>query len=205
MFLFCLFTWGAPPGKQRLDLDIKIKQNSNQHECSLLNKTTTGNWDSVVIKIIPCIALTVVSFRLINALIEAKRRKALLVSKRVTVNAKGHPENNNDSSSDRTTKMLLAVLVLFLITEFPQGIMALLSVLLGEQFFKECYVPLGDLMDFIALLNSAINFILYCVMSKKFRETFSQIFYIERLRARITSDFTSSSKEGDSKTISTTV
>ena len=166
---------------------------------------------SVVIKLIPCIALTVVSFRLINALIEAKRRKALLVSKRVTVNAKGHPENNNESSSDRTTKMLLAVLLLFLITEFPQGIMGLLSICLGDRFFKECYTSLGDLMDLFALLNSAINFILYCVMSRKFRETFSQVFFIGALRARASSHFSTSPKNShhhqnnDNKTTSTTV
>jgi predicted RNA-binding protein (virulence factor B family) len=31
-------------------------------------------------------------------------------------------------------------------------------------------------MDFLALLNSSINFILYCTMSRQFRDTFSQIF-----------------------------
>ena len=93
-------------------------------------------------------------------------------------------------------------------TEFPQGIMGLLSIILGELFFNECYASVGDLMDFIALLNSAINFILYCVMSKKFRETFSQVFYLEKLRARATSShshFPSSSKQSDNKTVSTTV
>jgi hypothetical protein len=31
-------------------------------------------------------------------------------------------------------------------------------------------------MDFLALLNSSINFILYCSMSRQFRETFANIF-----------------------------
>jgi hypothetical protein len=31
-------------------------------------------------------------------------------------------------------------------------------------------------MDFLALLNSSINFILYCTMSRQFRETFAKIF-----------------------------
>lgn len=151
-----------------------------------LDNNVFWSGSSVVIKLIPCIILTVVSFRLINALIEAKRRKAMLVSKR-TVNAKGQTENSSDSSSDRTTKMLLAVLLLFLITEFPQGILGLLSLdlMLGKKFFYECYTPLGDLIDIVTLFNSAINFILYCVMSKKFRETFCQIFYIDVAKARI--------------------
>lgn len=67
---------------------------------------------------------------------------------------------------DRTTRMLLAVLFLFLLTEFPQGILALLSGILGDAFFSECYGHLGELMDILALINSAINFILYCLMSR---------------------------------------
>ena len=34
----------------------------------------------------------------------------------------------------------------------------------------------GDLMDIIALINNAINFILYCSMSKQFRDTFLGLF-----------------------------
>jgi hypothetical protein len=31
-------------------------------------------------------------------------------------------------------------------------------------------------MDILALINSAINFILYCAMSRQFRTTFNQLF-----------------------------
>lgn len=34
----------------------------------------------------------------------------------------------------------------------------------------------GDFMDILALLNSAINFILYCSMSRQFRTTFTVLF-----------------------------
>lgn len=34
----------------------------------------------------------------------------------------------------------------------------------------------GDFMDILALLNSAINFILYCSMSRQFRTTFTILF-----------------------------
>lgn len=39
-------------------------------------------------------------------------------------------------------------------------------------------------MDFLALLNSSINFILYCTMSRQFRETFTQIFIPHQLQRR---------------------
>lgn len=127
---------------------------------------------SVVIKIIPCVALTVLSLRLICALLEAKRRRAKLTSGGVGGRAKADKERQ----TDRTTRMLLAVLMLFLITEFPQGILGLLTLLLGKPFFQDCYQNMGEVMDMLALVNSAINFILYCVMSRQFRNTFSLLF-----------------------------
>ena len=71
--------------------------------------------------------------------------------------------------------MLLAVLFLFLLTEFPQGILAILSGILGDEFYHNCARQLDDLMDILALINGAINFILYCVMSSQFRDTFHRI------------------------------
>ena len=51
----------------------------------------------------------------------------------------------------------------------------LMSGMLGQCFFKHCYNLFGELMDALALLNGAINFVLYCSMSKQFRTTFRQI------------------------------
>ncbi|XP_012287919.2 sex peptide receptor-like [Orussus abietinus] len=145
---------------------------------------------SVVIKIIPCIALTILSLRLILALVEAKKRRQKLISATVvktddvTIDASEIKRSRKKSGrlidkerqTDRTTRMLLAVLLLFLITEFPQGVLGLLSVMLGSGFFQTCYTKLGEVMDILALINSAINFILYCAMSRQFRMTFNQLF-----------------------------
>ena len=38
----------------------------------------------------------------------------------------------------------------------------MLSALLGKQFFYDCYNPVGEVMDMMALINSAANYILYC-------------------------------------------
>lgn len=134
---------------------------------------------SVVIKLIPCAALTELSRRLICALLETKRRRQQLIpapgpgGKQST---KSSRMLEKERQTDRTTRMLLAVLILFLVTEFPQGILGLLSVWFGEDFFTNCYHKLGEAMDILALINSAINFILYCAMSRQFRSTFSVLF-----------------------------
>lgn len=134
---------------------------------------------SVVIKLIPCAALTELSRRLICALLETKRRRAKLsaaAGPSGKQSARSSRALEKERQTDRTTRMLLAVLLLFLLTEFPQGILGLLSVWFGEDFFKHCYQNLGEVMDILALINSAINFILYCAMSRQFRSTFSALF-----------------------------
>lgn len=110
---------------------------------------------SILIKLIPCFALTILSLRLIGALLEAKRRRKQLMNSngmQTLVNGKaveGQPNRRNTKSlekekqTDRTTRMLLAVLLLFLITEFPQGILGLLSAVLGPNFYSQCYLKLG--------------------------------------------------------------
>jgi hypothetical protein len=96
--------------------------------------------------------------------------------------AVGQGSRKDFSGGDRTTHILLVVLLLFLMTEFPQGILGLLSGILDESFFRTCYIPLGDVLDFAALSNSAVNFILYAAMSSEFRKNFVQAFCLQWIR-----------------------
>ena len=77
--------------------------------------------------------------------------------------------------------LLVAVLSLFLITEFPQGILGLLSGILETCFFKRCYSLFGEVMDLLALINAAVGFVLYGLMSKQFRTSFKSVFFQTRL------------------------
>ncbi|OAD55667.1 hypothetical protein WN48_04410 [Eufriesea mexicana] len=111
---------------------------------------------SVVIKLFPCAILTIVSLKLLQVLLEAKQRRQKLINV--------HDQNvekkdccrrmDKERQTDRTTKMLLTVLLLFLVTELPQGILGLLSVLLGQGFFRTCYLMLAN-----KYLEKALNMI----------------------------------------------
>lgn len=81
-----------------------------------------------------------------------------------------------DRRTDRTTMLLVAVLLLFLITEFPQGILGLLSAIMHKCFLIRCYSLFGELMDLLALINASIGFVLYGLMSKQFRTGFTALF-----------------------------
>lgn len=101
----------------------------------------------VVIKLIPCILLTLLSSLLIVKLLEAKKRIRNLRNPVVKEESKVRTRQKHlekEKQADRTTKMLLAVLLLFLMVEFPQAILGLLNHIIGNVFEKECYRPLGQ-------------------------------------------------------------
>ena len=83
------------------------------------------------------------------------------------------------TQTDRTTRMLIAVLVLFLASEIPHGVLSLLSSILGRHFFTYCHNGISEFLDLLSLINSSINFVLYCSMSRQFRTKFKQIFGIK--------------------------
>ena len=62
----------------------------------------------------------------------------------------------------------------------------MLSAILGKQFFLSCYNPLGEIMDMMALINSAVNFLLYCLMSTQFRTAGKKILGIKGRNASTT-------------------
>ncbi len=82
-------------------------------------------------------------------------------------------KKNNENY--RTSLMLVVVCLLFLIAELPQFVMIIMSVI-DKNFYENVYSLIGELLDIIVLISGSINFILYCIMSKSFRETFWSMF-----------------------------
>ncbi len=131
---------------------------------------------AVVIKLLPCVILIVISVALINALNNTTKRKQKLHMFTAAFGKNNIKLQKTRRRVDRSSHMLIAILFLFLLTEFPQCILGILSGILGRCFFKNCYHLFGEIMDILALLNGAINFVLYCTMSKQFRSAFAELF-----------------------------
>ncbi|CAL8085791.1 unnamed protein product [Calicophoron daubneyi] len=81
-----------------------------------------------------------------------------------------------DKAETRMTRLLLTVVLIFVVALLPQAILLLLLGFLGRCFQETVYQPLGDFTDLLTILNNGINFLLYCSMSKQFRETFIKLF-----------------------------
>ncbi|KAK3104369.1 hypothetical protein FSP39_000349 [Pinctada imbricata] len=118
---------------------------------------------SVVAKFIPCLLMLIYGALLLRTLDMQVRIKRRNLSRMGVV-------LNRPLHTSRTTVMLLIVMVLFLLTELPQAILLLIS-LIRKGFFDTVYIPLGDAMDILALVNNSINFVLYCSMNREFRRT----------------------------------
>ncbi|XP_060590984.1 G-protein coupled receptor dmsr-1-like [Ruditapes philippinarum] len=125
----------------------------------------------VIMKVAPCILLTLLSSMIILTMHQASKRRVRLLQQ---TRSSDHDVNHEHN---RTTWMLVSVVLFFVITEMPQGILAMISGL-NDHFFEEIYSNLGDVLDLLVLLNSAVNFILYCIMSQQFRDTFKNLFVL---------------------------
>ncbi|KAH1007259.1 G-protein coupled receptor dmsr-1-like [Dendroctonus ponderosae] len=166
---------------------------------------------SIFLKLLPCVILIVISLWLIRTLFKAKRGRRVLKSYDSNLlmaneqNAK--KQSKYEKRADRTTKMLVAILFLFLLTELPQGLFALVIALKGKELFLTCYQHYGEIMDICAILNGSINFILYCCMNRMFRITFGQLFRSKILKrwTQPTNSDTFTVVAGSNKTITTTM
>ncbi|KAI3380272.1 hypothetical protein SNEBB_004898 [Seison nebaliae] len=81
--------------------------------------------------------------------------------------------------TDSVTPMLLAMVILFVITEVPQGLLLTAQVLSSGTGNQNCigilYEELISFGEFLILFNCACNFPCYCIMSTQFRLEFFRI------------------------------
>lgn len=139
------------------------------HNCLLLKSTLWIN--GVAFKMLPCMVLFVAILGLTKTLHKAKLRKQRMFQRKQNT----LKSNTINHFSSRTTKMLVAILSIFVITELPQAFLATVSGIFTDDIYFKIYPLVGDILDLLSLLNSGVNFLLYCSMSSKFRTVFAKL------------------------------
>ncbi|CCD65612.1 G-protein coupled receptors family 1 profile domain-containing protein [Caenorhabditis elegans] len=129
----------------------------------------------ILFKIIPCILLIFLSFGLVSKIRDAEKHRRKLTSVPSNASTDSKPLKKKNGTSDRTTLMLVVILLVFLITEFPQGIISILCAIFTTDVHRYLYFYIGDVLDLLSLVNSSVNFVLYCVMSSRYRQTFWEV------------------------------
>ena len=125
----------------------------------------------------PCSALVVLNALLVREMRRAQRRRAHLLAVNMRRN---EPQCRRLADNNVTTLMLVVVVGLFLLVEFPLAILFILLIV--KHTFQ---LPVLDnnaeqtaslIVNMCIVLSYPINFFVYCGMSRKFRLTFAELF-----------------------------
>lgn len=118
-------------------------------------------WIYVIIgKWIPCFLITLFGGCLLHSLKENTRRTVHLNGSQATARLRQHR---------RTTAMLLVIILMYVIASLPQSVLLIIAFA-DVVFFENEYALLGETIDIVSLINNSINFVLYCAMSRQFRD-----------------------------------
>ncbi|KAG8183902.1 hypothetical protein JTE90_002470 [Oedothorax gibbosus] len=87
-------------------------------------------------------------------------------------------ETSDNSQENKITIMLIAVVILFFFCQLPTACQLLYITFMEDPDARQMdlLAGLGNIFNFLMSLNSAGNFVLYCLLSQKYRRTFVQIF-----------------------------
>lgn len=118
-------------------------------------------------KIIPCTLISIFGGLLLHTLRETDKRSRRL-------KGESSSSGNGNNQTRRTTIMLLAIIALYILSELPQSILVLLCIFVTD-FFTNVYAMLGDFIDLLALVNTALTFVTYIAMSTQFRTTLCEM------------------------------
>lgn len=117
------------------------------------------------------------SYRLINNLIEVRKRRQEMVSiskRRDSYNDR--MEQQIRKTTERTTKILVVILAFFVLGEVPFGIGAFLTAWYGPKFFWKYFYYGIELCNSLTHVSETLNFVIYYSMCDQFRSTFKALF-----------------------------
>lgn len=123
-------------------------------------------------KFIPAILLLVFTIFLIKVLREANRRKKRLHSD-AGIGRQIRAPSSATNEHSQTARMLLAVVALFFLIEFPHGLLLVYVVVTAD---SQTYDHLGEVIDLATVIAFSLNLIMYSVMSRQYRKLFIEIF-----------------------------
>lgn len=129
---------------------------------------------AVFVHFLPCLLLCFFSTMLALAVQGSRvRRERLAAQNR-------HRELLVVNQVSATTTMLIVVVGVFLLVEFPVGVFILTMTFennIGVELVRAETSRLQELIsNFVILLSYPINFFIYCAMSRQFRQTFCGLF-----------------------------
>ncbi|XP_065209193.1 FMRFamide peptide receptor frpr-18-like [Planococcus citri] len=164
-------------------------------EGGLIKHSTVDIIHAVIIRLLPSVVLAGFTIRLVISLLKRETHQEQSTTEFGSVqNTARNVKMKQDAN--RSTTILLVVVLLFFIAEFPRGILNLLRVGFehdekSEEIHGRCYAALVQIFTTLTDINLSITFIVYSTLSKQFWATFkllSRCAYkiISRIISRVT-------------------
>lgn len=147
--------------------------------------------DSLMMQVAPCFILGVLTPLIILKLKETQFRRETL-SKNGTLER----QEKESARAEQTGNALLAIVILFLVCELPIASLTFASIF-DFAIMRNVALRVLNFACMLRLLNSSLNFILYCIMSSQFRNEFRKLFTMKIL-ARVLTEQNSDGKEATS-------
>ncbi|XP_060594671.1 FMRFamide peptide receptor frpr-18-like [Ruditapes philippinarum] len=120
--------------------------------------------------VLPLVLLSTFNGILVKAVVSATR-----IRKQMTYTSMKQDRSRRQKEQNRITIMLIGVVIVFLICQFPNAALISYHIYLNKTSTKltptgrNYLLIAGNIVNILVLINSSINFILYSVMSTKFR------------------------------------
>ena len=117
----------------------------------------------IVLFLIPLVTLSIMNYKLITALREAKKKRAQLLKS---------DRDGNSRSEEDITLILIVVVLIFVVCQTPALFTQVLATLLSQddRLCDNPYFFYERISDLLVVGNSSINFIVYCFCSRRFRQ-----------------------------------
>ena len=150
-------------------------------------------WFRVVcIHLIPCTTLVAVNAALVNAMRKASRRRRQLLSYAAGGGPRRRSECRRLADSNVTTAMLVVVVGVFLVVEFPLAVLFVVVIAQNSLGVEIIGAQMGDtvsvFINLLILLSYSANFFIYCAMSAQFRVALMETFSRRRASSFVTAE-----------------
>ncbi|XP_065209194.1 sex peptide receptor-like [Planococcus citri] len=176
-YILCFVLFTVPSYMSR-EIKTVIYQDAPYHyidinERSPIQDSIVLFINGIVIRLVPSIMLTVLTLRLVCTLLSRKPHREQLTS---SASVRSDMKNvKMRQQTNKSTTILLIVVALFILAEFPKGMLSLMRSVY-EYESPQCF-SLTEIFYTVSDINSTITLLVYYSLSQQFRTTFKSLFH----------------------------
>ena len=122
--------------------------------------------------LIPLLILIIFNVHLVKNLKKASDRRKVMKASISKSGGKSSAEENN------ITLVMIIIIIVFIVCQTPASINQILFYVLDESYKNNCgsYIKYYHLSNLLIIMNSSVNFIIYCLFRRQFQQELRALF-----------------------------